>query len=331
MENKTLRLKFRVIALVSSDGTPATKAQALFQKFKDNNVKKYLNENSLNQAGYEVEIENQAMFDSLGTGDLDDYFYAFDKTYWTTKNLFTANHTKQKTRTVISWDPNGNPIKTEITNNETVDVIAYEGDIDGVTAEEYKKKLISKYNKSYQGGLIILADYEAKPGHVGAFSQSFPLEHDMLFVYSSNSNEQNDGQIYAHEIGHMLGLTHTFITINPSTNTDNTKEYRDKKDEINNYIEKNITSCKKDLEEENKKNQINVKNKALKPLKDQFKKFTPFTKYYIKKMTLISCLEHSNIYIQERIKYRREQVTYYTNKINDKTEYTIIPPQNRTT
>lgn len=71
MENKVLKLKFRVIALVLSDNNLNEKAKVLFRKFKDNGITKYLNESSLNQAGYEVEIENQAMFDDLETVGLD--------------------------------------------------------------------------------------------------------------------------------------------------------------------------------------------------------------------------------------------------------------------
>lgn len=309
MENKVLKLKFRVIALVANEPGASAKAQALFQKFKDNKVKEYLNENSLNQAGYEVEIENQAMFDTLGSGDLDDYFYAFDKTDWTTKNLFTANHIKTEKKIKISFDASGNPIKTETTINKTVDVISYEGNIDGITADEYRKKLAIKL-KTYNGGLIILADFEAKPDHVGAFSQTFPLDHNMLFVYSSNSN----GQTYAHEIGHMLGLAHTFITINPSTNTDNTKDYRDKKKQINDLKIDSIESTKSKIENEKRANQG-------KPLGKQSKFISTFTEGYngIKKETLLDCIDNSNGYFEARIRDYNVQI----NTVNNNTNYTM--------
>jgi hypothetical protein len=303
-----LKLKFRVIALVSSDNNPNAKAQALFKKFKDEGIKDYLNKNSLNQVGYEVEIEN---FDAMDAADVDDYFYAFDKTDWgsPSKNLFTANHTKQKKIVTISWDPSGNPIKTETTGSKTVDVIAYEGDIDGVTAEEYKKKLTSKF-KSYNGGLIILAEYEAKPDNVGAFSQTFPMDHNLLFVYSSN----NDGQTYAHEIGHMLGLTHTFITINPSTNTDNIKEYENKKKAINDYIIENITPTKLKIESEKFSNRG-------RPLGKQVKSITWFKKGHIalRKDTLISCIDNSNSYFEAAIRDYNVQIS----AVNNSTNYTM--------
>ncbi|WP_278010485.1 hypothetical protein [Flavobacterium gyeonganense] len=205
MENKVLTLKFRVIALVSADGTPNEKAKALFQKFKDNDIKKYLNEKSLNQAGYEIEIENQLMFDQLDSTDLDDYFYAFDKEEWGKKELFKENHVKTRKKLQISYTKDGKEVRTETEIQEIKDVIS-EDTIDYTTINLYKEKLKSK-SQIYNKALIVLADYECEKDKVGAFSRTFPLDHNALFVYSSNK----DGGTYAHEIAHMLGLTHTFI------------------------------------------------------------------------------------------------------------------------
>ncbi|MBZ4043818.1 hypothetical protein [Flavobacterium hibisci] len=223
MENKVLKLKLRVIALVSSDDNPNEKAKVLFRKFKDNDIKKYLNENSLNQSGYEVEIENQAMFDGLETVDLDDYFYAFDKEDWTTKKYYNLEERERP-----KLDSNGYGTKKpdgtwemEKYNAETLfeDIKVDSGkkdkenkpimttkSVDSVTAEEYAKKLKSK-TKSYLGGLIILADGECKERGTGAFSRTSPLDHYGLVVYSKNIESKDT---YSHEIGHMLGLPHLF-------------------------------------------------------------------------------------------------------------------------
>ncbi|MEC3874204.1 zinc metalloprotease [Chryseobacterium salviniae] len=221
MENKVLKLKFRVISLVSSDGAPAAKAQALFQKFKDNKIKEYLNENSLNQAGYEVEIENQTMFDTLGTGDLDDYFYAFDKTDWTNKKYF-ANINKQKHDIdpatgycrAASWDPVKKecakiPVPTDVIvdNQKDLGLPDKPNEMDGITITEYKNKLKAK-GKTYEGGVIILSDFESSDEATGAYSRTSPLNHYALMVYSSNTESKDT---YAHEIGHMLGLPHLFF------------------------------------------------------------------------------------------------------------------------
>lgn len=226
MENKVLKLKFRVIALVSSDDNPNEKAKVLFRKFKDNDIKKYLNENSLNQSGYEVEIENQAMFDGLETVDLDDYFYAFDKADWTTKNYYNLEERERP-----KLDPNGYGTKKPDgtwemekyyakTVFEDIEVdsgkknkenkpIMNTKSVDSVTTEEYIKKLKGK-TKFYSGGLIILVDGECKEKGTGAFSRTSPLDHYALVVYSKNTGAKDT---YSHEIGHMLGLPHLFFDL----------------------------------------------------------------------------------------------------------------------
>ncbi|REC59112.1 hypothetical protein DRF65_27795 [Chryseobacterium pennae] len=220
MENKILKLKFRVIALVANEPTASAKAQALFQKFKDNKVKEYLNENSLNQAGYEVEIENQAMFDTLGSGDLDDYFYAFDKTDWTNKKYF-GNVIKQKYDVIPgtntckpgSVDASGNckkvPVPTDVIvdNQKDLGGLDKANAIDEIAITEYKNKLKTK-SKTYEGGIIILSDFESSDPATGAYSRTSPLNHYALIVYSTNTESKDT---YAHEIGHMLGLPHLFF------------------------------------------------------------------------------------------------------------------------
>ncbi|MEO8254147.1 MAG: hypothetical protein ABI554_07125 [Flavobacterium sp.] len=212
MENKELKLKFRVIALVSSDGNPSEKAKALFKKFKDNGITKYLNENSLNQAGYQVEIENEQMFKDLETADLDDYFYAFDKENWKSKSLFKEQYNKKRWEKIIKPDgsyelePDGKHYKMVLTDSppQPIDVIG-EDKIDYKSIELYKLKLKNKF-KMYNGGIIILADYQSQ-GEEVAFSRPSPLFHYALFMYS-NGIERKDN--YSHEIGHMLGLPHLF-------------------------------------------------------------------------------------------------------------------------
>ncbi|MFB9078766.1 hypothetical protein ACFFLS_11325 [Flavobacterium procerum] len=232
MENKILSLKFRVIALVSNEGSPSTKAKALFTKFKENEITKYLNENSLNQVGYKVEIENQEMFDNLETANLDDYLYAFDKELWKTKGFFTEKYRKTKKRWERVFNADGSPkmkpdgvtYEKELKEyTDPTDVIFYDGKEDSgkkdkegntiyndvspdyIVIKEYDNKLKTKL-KTYLGGLIILAEYES-PSPVLAFSRSDPLNHYALFVYS-NGVEKSDN--YSHEIGHMLGLPHLF-------------------------------------------------------------------------------------------------------------------------
>nr|WP_315240550.1 hypothetical protein [uncultured Flavobacterium sp.] len=223
MENNELKLKFRVIALVSSDGNPNEKAKALFKKFNGAGIKDYLNKNSLNQAGYQVEIENEQMFKDLETIDVDDYLYAFNKEDWTSKNYY-----KIEQRERVKIDANDFGVKKadgtwemEKYDAETIfeDIEADSGkkdkqnnpimitkSVDFITIEEYEKKLKIK-KKEYFGGIIILADGQCSKSGVGAFSRTDPFNHYCLTVYSINIL---DKPTYAHEIAHMLGLNHTF-------------------------------------------------------------------------------------------------------------------------
>lgn len=191
MENKIQRIRFRVIALVSNDDSPAAKAKKLFQQFINADIPKYLNNNSLNQAGYEVDIENQAMFDNIATADLGDYYYAFDKTEWTNKKYFAKKGTDEVI--VENQKDIGDPDK----NNN----------LDTVIFEEYQSYLASR-KKNYNGGIIILNDYLSSNPDSGAYSKPDPLNYYKLMVFVRNIDQKFT---YSHEIGHMLGLQHLFF------------------------------------------------------------------------------------------------------------------------
>lgn len=276
MENKVLKLKFRVIALVSADNNPNEKAKALFRKFKDNDIIKYLNENSLNQAGYKVEIEN---FDAMDSADVDDYFYSFDKKDWEKKELFKVDHLKTKKHILISYSADGKEIKTETETKEVKEVVS-EGTIDYKTVDFYNEKLKLK-SKSYKGGIIILSEYES-PSETAAFSRTSALNHYSLFMYSNGIETKEH---YSHEIGHMLGLEHLFYHQKEKTSFINSKIYytklkdnkQDKINEKSNYYFQKETRGKKQT------------------LIDSLKKFnTEYTSYITKKETTLNVAKSSN-------------------------------------
>ena len=220
MENTTLKLKFRVIALVSNENDPNSKAKALFKQFKEAGVKDYLNKNSLNQAGYEVEIEN---FDAMDNADVDEYFYAFDKADWGSpeKRYFSRDETRLRYFEGKNADGELDTLN-EIQEGQVGDFIWETTDAQGqiikkikrnnieiVTIEEYKNKIKGKYKEYKGGGFIILCNLENSQAEIAAFSKSNPLDNYTLFM---NNPSIKLKEIYSHEIGHMLGLSHTFYT-----------------------------------------------------------------------------------------------------------------------
>ncbi len=231
MENKVLKLKFRVIALVSNEGNPNEKAKALFKKFKNAKIAEYLNKNSLNQAGYEVEIENKIMFENPNNPNnpdinpdinLDDYLYAFDKEDWTKEKYFSKD--PKRLRYYEGYNKDGVwDTLSEVQEGQLGDLLEEDGidnegnikykikkqnDIDYITIDAYKKKLNAKLKNYDSGGIIILSDFECTDSNIVAYSRDSPVDHYALFVYSSGINTKVN---YSHEIGHMLGLKHIFF------------------------------------------------------------------------------------------------------------------------
>lgn len=156
-----------------------------------------------------------------------------------------------------------------------------------------------------------MSDLECSNAGVAAFSRMLPINHYGLFV-SANGIESKS--TYAHELGHMLGLEHTFFEEAEK------KESTDKVNEIKSYKNK-IEKCKEEIIKEKTSNQISETNLNAKPLKNQSKILNTFTKFFIKKQTLEECLNNTNSYLVEKIEYRDEQIKFYTNKVNDKKEY----------
>lgn len=210
LENEVLKLKFRVIALVSNEGDPSGKAKKLFKEFMDAGVERYLNENSLNQAGYEVEIENLHALNNLETSDVTNYYYAFDAAKWREdKKLY------EKIDYVSVGDGKYYPIKRKegepITEQLVVSKIADKEGNEITPTLDFTEDVIAPYHKKirnirdkYNDGIILLSDYNTSS--IGAFSYVIPFDNYNVFMFSERSKKES----YVHEIGHMLSLYHYF-------------------------------------------------------------------------------------------------------------------------
>jgi len=324
MENEILTLKFRVIAVVSSAGNPIEKSKNIFRNFKDSKITDFLNEKALNQAGYKVVIENEQMFKDLETTDVDDFFYAFDKEDWKRKNLFSVDENRKKF-SLIKNDQGEERFKEEQQEGQLVlDYQVEDGtdsagnkkykmqsnDLDETVSIYYADKLKSKA-KEYKGGLIILSDFECSNSSVAAFSRMFPVNHYGLFVAVNGHNSKN---VFAHELGHMLGLAHIFVE---DVEKD---EHKNKINTIKDYKNR-IEKCKGDIAKEKISNQVSDKDLKAKPLKNQSKVLQTFLTHFVQKQTLEECLNNTNIYLLQKMEYRNEQIKFYTDKANEKKEY----------
>ncbi|MCS4305092.1 hypothetical protein [Chryseobacterium sp. BIGb0232] len=167
-----------------------------------------------------------------------------------------------------------------------MNVISYENQVDNETMKAYKEKLIGK-GKSYEGGIIILCDFEADDENTGAYSRTSPLDHYMLMVYSTNIDSKDT---YAHEIGHMLGLPHLFFGVKEKD------AYKNAREDIlgNEQLEKNTDGSKND----NYKAGIN-KDILVAKSKDTY---YIMSKFYSNKKSLTTYLNNFIASYQEKLK-----------------------------
>jgi len=255
MQNTPLELTFRVIALISNEDNNIEKVKNTLEVFKHFEIAKHLNENYLNQAGFVIKIENQAAFDNSDNVDLNEYMYAFDKDEWQTIGLFVPDYEKGGMKMEA--------LKKEDNNDRN---------IHDIVIELYYKKLESMGRSSYNQGIIVLTNYE-NAGNTGGFSQTIPLDHYGIFMYGTSTHKR---ATYAHEIGHMLGLDHTF--------------YKEKERESLNTVKQNYKTVQEWINNTNQNDSIGYK----------------ISRIFCKKQTLLNALTKRNqVFESEKEKLKK--------------------------
>lgn len=74
--------------------------------------------------------------------------------------------------------------------------------------DELEDMYYATYGREFKGAIIFVSDKEFDNPLIGGYSQTSPLRNQGTIIFNgSNSN----ADAYAHELGHMLGLSHTFI------------------------------------------------------------------------------------------------------------------------
>ena len=74
--------------------------------------------------------------------------------------------------------------------------------------DELEDTYYATYGRDFRGALIFVTDKEFDNPLTGGYSQTSPLRSQGTIIFNGSSS---NADAYAHELGHMLGLSHTFI------------------------------------------------------------------------------------------------------------------------
>ena len=174
---KIHHLPIRVVYLVKDGAASSTNLSALQSTFAGLNLSKYLNENSLNQANIKTFFEKTSQ----------TYQIVFKEAEWAGKYYDGVN----------MWYT----------------------DYIGTTKTLFLEKVMADYQAKYEakdtvpfrGIVLVVTDIRKNPAdHEGGVSQVRPVNARGIIIYETNLKKESS---YAHEIGHTLGLDHTFLGI----------------------------------------------------------------------------------------------------------------------
>ncbi|GAA4037573.1 hypothetical protein GCM10022409_23330 [Hymenobacter glaciei] len=174
---KIHQLPIRVVYLVKDGAASSTNLSALQSTFAGLNLSQYLNENSLNQANIQTFFERTSQ----------TYQLVFKETEWAGKYYDVAN----------MWytDYVGIP-KTLFLEKVMAD---------------YRAKYEASGTVPFRGIVLVVTDIRKNPAdHEGGVSQVRPVNARGIIIYETNLKKESS---YAHEIGHTLGLDHTFLGV----------------------------------------------------------------------------------------------------------------------
>lgn len=178
---KTYHLPVRVIYLVKQGAASSTDLANLKSGFAALNLKKYLNENSLNQAQIQADFENTNQHFEL----------TFDEDAWAKEGFFDKANNWFTDRVYTTKDKQ---VKTEYILQRFL----------AVYLERYEKK----ENAPFRGVLLFMTSLpKNKADNEGGVAFTFPEPSRQCIIFQPNLG--NIGT-YAHEIAHVLGLEHSF-------------------------------------------------------------------------------------------------------------------------
>lgn len=180
---RTYHLPVRVVYLVKDGPGTAASLAKLQANFTSLNLEYYLNHRALNQAQIKVEFEKTNQVHQL----------VFKQAEWAGKFYDVAKNWFTDYREL---DKQTNLVKQFILFLDKV-------------AAEYAAKYESKDKTPFRGILLIMTDIIKNPAdNQGGVSRVRPVNFRESLIYGTGLIHQ---ELYAHEIGHALGLDHIFL------------------------------------------------------------------------------------------------------------------------
>ena len=203
-----------------------------------------LNKHSFNQAGiqwilkdnYKIQNYRKTIDQMLIIDVQNEFRHYYDSTNNTFKDWrFNASETDPTKKPSIYKDEDG---YSKYGQNDFVNDVSY-------LLDKLKEVYFDKYGKTFKGALIFVLEYDFSDTTI-AYSKNTPIKNQGIIVFCKS--ERTKAGVYSHELGHLLGLEHTFIMNNKQL------------DELNNQI-RDILRDKGNLESTISSNDYNIRER----------------------------------------------------------------------
>ncbi|WP_108869538.1 hypothetical protein [Aquimarina aquimarini] len=267
--NKKVDLDIKIIPVVfkSTEVKEKSEATILYNKTikakttdLGNSLDDTLNKHSLNQAGIQCKIKTIKTNPERIVIDLatDNWGKFYDSTKKEFKNWeFTPTESNASKRPSLWISEDGDKAyeykEYEVEEKDATGIVIGTKKVfktkndKRLLLDELEDAYYTEYSREFKGALLFVTEENYyKPDTLG-YSQSNPLRSQGTVVFKAGLGMS---EVYAHELGHMLGLEHVFLKTEEDEITEITKNIATQNLNITNY-EENIQNRKELIENRN--------------------------------------------------------------------------------